>query len=111
MKTFAFRLTIAAMTFAFASVAGAADTKSSGGMSEFSSMDANKDGKVSADEHAMSARKMFETMDANKDGKVTAAEMDAAHERVTGKKADKSDMSAADKIKAIDTNGVGVLTA
>ena len=54
---------------------------------------------------------MFETMDGNKDGKVTAAEMEAAHQRITGRKATKSDMSAADKIKVVDTNGDGVLTA
>jgi hypothetical protein len=37
--------------------------------------------------------------------------MDAAHERVTGKKAAKDDLSAAQTIKTIDTNGDGVLTA
>ncbi|MDQ2870740.1 MAG: EF-hand domain-containing protein [Acidobacteriota bacterium] len=74
-------------------------------------MDTNKDGKISADEHAAGAKQMFDAMDANKDGKVTAAEMEAAHERVTGKKAVKSDMTAAEKIKAIDTDGDGVLTA
>ena len=52
----------------------------------------------------------FKTTDTNKDGKVTAAEMDAAHQRVTGKKAGKSDMSAADKIKVVDTDGDGILT-
>ena len=74
-------------------------------------MDTNKDGKVSADEHVAAAKQMFDTMDANKDGNVTADEMEAAHERVTGRKATKSDMSAADKIKVIDTDGDGVLTA
>ena len=74
-------------------------------------MDTNKDGKVSADEHAAASKKMFDTMDANRDGKVTAAEMAAAHQRVTGKKAGKSDMSAADKIRVIDTDGDGILTA
>ena len=77
----------------------------------FAAMDTNKDGKVSADEHAAASKKMFATMDANKDGKVTAAEMTAAHQRVTGKKAKKSDMSATDKIKVIDTDGDGILTA
>ena len=54
---------------------------------------------------------MFETMDANKDGKVTAAEMDAAHGKVTEKKAAKGDLSPAEKIKVIDTDGDGILTA
>jgi Ca2+-binding EF-hand superfamily protein len=79
--------------------------------SEFRAMDANHDGKVSRDEHAASAQGMFATMDANKDGRVTAAEMDAAHERVTGQKAKAGDMPAADKIKVIDKDGDGVLTA
>ncbi|MEQ1516874.1 MAG: hypothetical protein ABL931_10345, partial [Usitatibacteraceae bacterium] len=38
---------------------------------EFSKMDANKDGRVSAEEHAAAAKQMFDTMDANKDGNVT----------------------------------------
>ena len=78
---------------------------------EFAATDTNKDGKVSAEEHAAASKKMFATMDANKDGKVTAAEMTAAHQRVTSKKAKKSDMSVAEKIKVIDTDGDGILTA
>jgi Ca2+-binding EF-hand superfamily protein len=78
---------------------------------EFKAMDSNGDGKISADEHAAGAKKMFDTMDANQDGKVTAAEMDAAQEKVTGKKAGATDMSAADKIKAIDSNSDGTLSA
>ena len=74
-------------------------------------MNTNKDGKVSAEEHAAASKKMFDMMDANRDGKVTAAEMTAAHPRVTGKKAKKSDMPAADNIKVIDTDGDGILTA
>jgi Ca2+-binding EF-hand superfamily protein len=78
---------------------------------EFAMMDTDKDGKVSAAEHAAGAKAMFEKMDTNKDGKVTAAEMTAAHPAVTGHAAKKSDMSAADKIKAIDSDGDGVITA
>ena len=37
--------------------------------------------------------------------------MTAAHQKMTGKKAAKGEMSAADKIKMFDTNGDGVLTA
>ena len=79
-------------------------------MSGFQAMDANHDGKVSRDEHAAAARKMFVAMDANKNGKVTAAEMDAAHEKVTGQKARAGDMTAAEKIKVIDTDADGILT-
>ena len=77
----------------------------------FNAMDANADGKLSPDEHAAGAKKMFDTMDVNKDGTVTSGEMDAAHEKVAGQKATKADLSSAEKIKVVDTNGDGVLTA
>ena len=93
-----------------ASLAFAAEPKSVKPDTEFMTMDADKDGKISADEHATASKKMFDTMDANRDGKVTAAEMDTAHKRVTGKKAKKSDLSAADKIKVIDKDGDKILT-
>jgi Ca2+-binding EF-hand superfamily protein len=98
-------------TLTLASPSFAAEPKSATADAEFRKMDTNKDGKVSASEHAAGAKQMFETMDRNKDGKVTAAEMEAAHQRITGRKATKSDMSAADKIKVVDTTGDGVLTA
>jgi hypothetical protein len=94
-----------------ASLAFAAEPKCAKPDAEFMSMDADKDGKVSADEHATAAKKMFDTMDANRDGKVTAAEMDAAHQRVTGRNATEADLSSAEKIKMIDSDGDGVLTA
>jgi Ca2+-binding EF-hand superfamily protein len=78
---------------------------------EFTMMDTNKDGKISADEHRVGAKVMFEKMDANKDGAVTADEMAAAHKMVTGKVARKTDMSPQDKIKAVDGDGDGRLTA
>jgi Ca2+-binding EF-hand superfamily protein len=78
---------------------------------QFSVMDTNRDAKLSPDEHAAGARKMFDTMDANKDGNVTAAEMDTAHEKVAGQKATKADLSSAEKIKVIDSNGDGILSA
>ena len=80
-------------------------------MPSFKAMDTNGNGRLSAAEHARGAKKMFDTMDANKDGKVTAAEMDAAQEKVTGKKAGDNDMSSAEKIKVVDTDGDGILTA
>jgi Ca2+-binding EF-hand superfamily protein len=89
----------------------AADTKAKAPASSFEGMDADRDGRISADEHRAAAEKMFKTMDANGDGKVTAAEMTAAQKKITGKAAAKGDMSAADKIKAIDTDRDGVLTA
>lgn len=77
-------------------------------------MDANRDGKVSTAEHAAGAQQMFKAMDANHDNRVTAEEMDATDK--PWKSTDASHhkghaMSSADKIKVIDTNGDGVLTA
>src|SRR5688572_15058122 len=76
----------------------------------FAKMDANHDKRISAAEHAAGARAMFVAMDADKDGKVTADEMTAAQPKVSGKAAGQG-MSSADKIKAIDADNDGVLTA
>ena len=78
---------------------------------EFTMMDTDRDGKVSADEHASGARTMFGKMDTNKDGQVTAQEMTASHAAVTGQAAKPSDMSSAEKIKVVDADGDGRLTA
>jgi len=78
---------------------------------QFKAMDLDGDGRLTPAEHAAGARRMFVAMDANGDGKVTAAEMDAAQEKITGRKAGPSDMSSADKIKVVDADGDGILTA
>ncbi len=80
----------------------------------FEMMDSNGDGKISADEHAAGAKKMFEKMDADKNGEVTAAEMDAAHDKMAGKAKTaerKAEMSSAEKIKMVDTNNDGMISA
>jgi Ca2+-binding EF-hand superfamily protein len=76
-------------------------------------MDTNKDGKVTASEHAGGAQEMFKAMDANQDNRVSAAEMDATQKPWKSQDAahHKGAMSSAEKIKAIDTNGDGVLSA
>lgn len=99
-----------AMCFPAATVL-AGETKSKPALSEFDGIDADRDGRISAAEHAAAASKMFRAMDANRDGKVTAAEMEAAYEKVNGKKASGIDLGAAEKIKAVDRDGDGVLTA
>jgi hypothetical protein len=78
---------------------------------EFAAMDGDGDGKVTAAEHAAGARTMFAKMDADRDGKVTAAEMTAAHKAVTGRTAKTSEMTAHDKINAVDADADGILTA
>jgi len=99
------RLTMALAISLVPALAMAADDK-------FKSMDTDGDGAVSSAEHAAGAQKMFTKMDANHDGAVTAAEMDAAWAaKGKGDKAAKMKMSSADKIKEIDTDGDGKLSA
>ena len=93
-------------------VVPAQDASRGGGIdAQFKAMDSNGDGRISREEHAAGAKKMFDTMDANKDGKVTASEMDTAQEKITGSKPRPGDMTSAEKIKVIDSNGDGVLSA
>jgi len=103
---------IAALAACFLSAAAvAAEQKGRPALAGFDGMDANRDGRISAGEHAAAAKKMFRTMDANRDGKVTADEMDVAYAKVTGRKAEESDMNGAEKIRVVDRDGDGVLTA
>jgi Ca2+-binding EF-hand superfamily protein len=104
---------MAAGALAFAPAARAHDKGGAG--HEFKMMDTNGDGKVSPEEHAAGAKKMFEMMDADKDGMVNAEEMEAAHDHMMGKKAGKhhpkGQMTAAEKIKVVDADGNGTLSA
>lgn len=92
----------------------------------FKMMDANNDGMVSAAEHAAAVTRMFGEMDADGDGTVTAAEMDARHAMKKPAKAKEPmtsndavmdhgamhrEMSSAEKIARMDTNGDGMLSA
>jgi hypothetical protein len=80
------------------------------GDKHFKMMDANGDGKITRAEHAAAAKQMFTQCDANQDGTVTAAEMDTAM-TAKGEKPGKGEISSAEKIKMIDQNGDGKLTA
>lgn len=127
MKFCTGRFLTAAVATALAASATAQDQKAHDPMAsaglkdpieaEMRLMDTNRDGKVSAAEHAAGAQQMFKAMDANRDNRVTAEEMDATNKdwKTDAKSADashhKGAMSSADKIKAIDTDGDGVLTA
>lgn len=76
----------------------------------FKMMDVNADGKISRAEHTTGAKQMFAQCDANRDGIVTAAEMDTAM-AAKGEKHAKNDKTSAEKIRMIDENGDGQLTA
>lgn len=93
------------------SAAFAGGDKHHKGMAHIKAMDTNADGKLSQEEHTAGARKMFEAMDGNKDGKVTTEEMDAARPQVAGKPARPDGKTSAEKMKVVDTNLDGVLTA
>ena len=77
----------------------------------FEGMDLDHDGRISASEHLAATRRMYATMDRNADGKVSAAEMDGAHAAVTGRKAQRGDLSSVEKIRTIDQNGDRALSA
>ena len=75
----------------------------------FGRMGTDRNGRISAAEHAAGARAMFLAMDADKDGRVTSREMTAAQGKVGNGR--RSGMSSAGKIRVIDSNHDGVLSA
>jgi Ca2+-binding EF-hand superfamily protein len=127
MKFLSGKILTVAIATALAGSAAAGDSKdrehrdkmTSSVEAEMRSMDSNRDGKISASEHAAGAKQMFQGMDGNQDSRVTPVEMDAAqkpmkaadashgHENHSGK----AEMSSVDKIKVVDKDGDGVLTA
>lgn len=92
---------------------------------KFNSMDANSDKMVSSAEHAAAVTKMFGEMDADGDGKVSAQEMDARHGTASAATSEprtmndaamdtgamRRPMSATDKIAKMDTDGDGMLSS
>jgi hypothetical protein len=94
-----------------AALAGGAHPAADAASAEVKMMDSNQDGFVSPAEHSAGAKKMFTQMDADHDGKVTAVEMDAAHKGMKSHEHSSKEMSSAEKIKVVDANNDGVLTA
>jgi Ca2+-binding EF-hand superfamily protein len=80
---------------------------------ELQMMDKDQDGKISSAEHSKGAKSMFDAMDADKDSVVTAKEMDAIHAAHSkdGKSAASGKLSSAEKIKTVDGNADGKLSA
>jgi Ca2+-binding EF-hand superfamily protein len=81
-------------------------------------IDTNNDGKLSQSEHAAAARQEFQSMDANQDNRVSPSEMDEAKKPLKGQDASHAatrgethTLSAAERIKAIDRNSDGLLSA
>ena len=99
------RYAIAALvgSFALSGAALAGDDKLS--------LDADKDGKITAAEYTAGAKTSFDKLDANADGKVTAAEMDAAYTTSKPGVGAAKVPSSAEKIKALDTDGDGALSS
>lgn len=77
---------------------------------KFDKLDANGDGQVSRAEHTTGGQRMFTEMDADRDGIVTATEMAAKKDAKSSDK-ETPEMSAAEKIRMVDQNGDGRLTA
>jgi hypothetical protein len=91
--------------------ASAADRTESAGQAEVRMMDRNKDGKLSAAESEAGAKATFLAMDADKDRTVTPAEMAAHNQAKAADQPNASDTFAAEKIRTIDANGDGALSA
>lgn len=105
---------LAASSLVASHYALAEESKDDAAIVEFAKMDVNKDGKVSAMEYGALARRTFNGMDTNKDRAVTAEELIAAqlpHPNITGLKPAKPDLSGPAKIKLVDSNKDGYLSA
>ena len=99
-----------ASSIAFGAAASDADDWKTGKSAEekVEMMDSDGSGSVSSTEHATRTERMFDQLDVDRDGKVTAAEMDATHQ---DDDASHERMSSADKIKTVDSDADGSLSA
>jgi hypothetical protein len=100
------RYAVAALVGSFA-LSGAALA----GEDKLDRLDADKDGKVTQAEYAAGAKTSFDKLDANADGKVTASQMDAAYTTTKPGVGAAQVPSSAEKIKTLDTDGDGALSA
>lgn len=77
----------------------------------FTKMDTDKDGKVSAAEHAAAAKARFDKMDKNHDGKIVIADELKEPTKPSRGLATAQGEMAMDYLKSMDTNGDGVISA
>jgi hypothetical protein len=80
---------------------------------EFSKMDTDGDGKISADEWAAAHKERFSKMDTNGDGKLSTDELKAGmekHEKMMGKAPAGAKEMMSEKIKMMDTNNDGMIS-
>jgi hypothetical protein len=109
-------LLISSCTFALVLPAGAGAAIL--GSDEFSRLDTNKDGLVSAAENAAGAKAAFRLADANRDDVLTVTELAIAEEKrgdreaISARKSVSAELrAAAEQIKAVDQNGDGEASA
>ncbi len=75
----------------------------------FTKMDTDKDGKISAAEHAAAAKARFDKMDKNHDGKIVIAD-EIKEPKTKGHAQAQADI-ALGMLKTVDADGDGVITA
>ncbi len=115
-KTRLFTRTLLTMSlcagFSLAPAVFAADAGSDMVAAKIKAMDTNRDGMVSASEHAVYGKSQFDAMDTNHDGQVTAAEMDSARmAKMKLKTAVGLQPASVTMIKAMDSNNDGMVSA
>lgn len=76
----------------------------------FSKIDTNKDGKISAEEYAAAAKARFDKLDKNKAGKIVIADQMKTPTKARGHATALAE-AAMGMLKAMDTNGDGIVTA
>ena len=97
--------------YVLAAMAGSLALSGTALAGDVAKLDTDKDGKVTAAEYTASAKTSFDKLDANADGKVTATEMDAAYTTSKPGVGAAKTPSSADRIKTLDTDQDGSLSA